>query len=267
MDLRLSGEVAIVTGASKGIGLAITRTLLAEGAYVVAASRSVSADWGSHPGQLVHVSADFMDPEAPARVAARAVEVFGGIDILVNNVGGQPPGVKLPRTSFFDGSDADWQAVFELNFFSAVRMSRAAIPVMLKRGGGAIVNVSSGHSRQPSMSNVDYGASKAAMTNLSKALAEEFTPQGIRVNTVSPGPVRTPWWTDEGGVADTLASEFGTDRETLLDKAVPEQMGLLTGRMADPQEIADAVVLLASPRSGSTTGSDLIVDSGFLKTV
>lgn len=268
MDLQLTGRVAVVTGASKGIGLAITRTLLEEGARVVAASRNSSPELEALAGaDLVHVPVDLMAPGAPAQVVARAVEAFGGLDILVNNAGGPPPGVTLPRRSFMDASDADWQAVFEFNLFSAVRAARAAIPLMLERGGGAIVNVSSGNARQPAPMNVDYGAAKAGMSNLTKALSEEFGPQGIRVNTVSPGPVRTAWWTDEGGVADMFAAQAGTDRDDVLDNITPAMMNLTTGRLADPQEIADVVVLLASPRSANTTGADFVVDSGLLKTV
>ncbi|MFC3985900.1 SDR family NAD(P)-dependent oxidoreductase [Streptosporangium jomthongense] len=268
MDLRLSGQVAVVTGASKGIGLAVVSTLLAEGARVVAASR------GSSPGleelagdDLVHVAVDLMEPSAPGLVVARAVEEFGGLDILVNNAGGPPPGVTLPRSSFFEAGDDDWRTVFELNLFSVVRAVRAAVPLMLRRGGGAIVNVSSGNARQPSQMNVDYGAAKAGVNNLTKALSEEFGPQGIRVNTVSPGPVRTPWWTKQGGAADVIASMTGSDRDSVMDRLAPEMMRLTTGRLVDPQEVADAVALLASPRSASTTGADFVVDGGFLKAV
>jgi NAD(P)-dependent dehydrogenase (short-subunit alcohol dehydrogenase family) len=268
MDLQLSGRTAVVTGASKGMGLAITRTLLSEGARVVAASRKSSPELDALDGaDLVHVPVDLMEPDAPAQVVARAVEAFGGLDILVNVAGGPPPGVTLPRGSFMDATDEDWRAVFEFNLFSVVRAVRVAIPAMLERGGGTIINVSSANGRQPSPMNVDYGAAKASMNNLTKALSQEFAPQGIRVNTVSPGPTRTPWWTDEGGVADMIASQAGTDRETVLDKLVPEMMGLTTGRMAEAQEIADVVVLLASPRSASTTGAEFVVDSGFLKSI
>lgn len=267
MDLQLSGRIAVVTGASKGIGLAVVRTLLEEDARVVAASRTRTPELEALTGDLVHVAADLMDPAAPAEVVARAVETFGGLDILVNNVGGPPPGVTLPRGSFFDATDADWGAMFELNLFSAVRAVRAAIPLLLERGGGAIVNVSSGVARQPSPTNVDYGAAKAGLTNLTQALSDEFGPQGIRVNTVSPGPVRTPWWTDEGGVGDMIAAQAGTDRESALATIAPQAMNLATGRLADPQEIADVVALLVSPRSASTTGSDVLVDSGWLKAV
>jgi NAD(P)-dependent dehydrogenase (short-subunit alcohol dehydrogenase family) len=206
-----------------------------------------------------------MDPLAPAEVIARAVEVFGGLDILVNNAGGPPPGARLPRFGFLDLTDDDWRAMFEFNLFSAVRACRAAILLLVERGGGAIVNVSSGHGRQPSAVNVDYGAAKASMINLTKALSEEFGANGIRVNGVCPGPVKTPWWTDEGGAADIIAAHTGTHRESVLTSLAPEMMQLATGRLAEPQEIADAVVLLASPRSGSTTGAEIVVDSGFIK--
>lgn len=268
MDLQLSGHVAVVTGASKGIGLAVARTLLEEGARVVAASRKSTAELDELAGaDLVHISVDLMDPDAPDQVVARAVEAFGGLDILVNNAGGPPPGVRLPRFSFLTPSDADWRAMFEFNLFSAVRAIRAAIPLMLERGGGAIVNISSGHARQPSAINVDYGAAKAGINNLTKALSEEFGPQGIRVNTVSPGPVRTAWWSDEGGAADIIAAQAGTDRDSVMDNVAPEMMNLTTGRLADPREIADVVALLVSPRSASTTGAEFTVDSGWLKAV
>jgi NAD(P)-dependent dehydrogenase (short-subunit alcohol dehydrogenase family) len=175
--------------------------------------------------------------------------------------------VVLPRTSFLDANDEDWRAMFEFNLFAVVRAVRAAIPHMLARGGGSIVNVSSGNARQPSPINVDYGAAKAGMNNLTKVLSEEFGPQGIRVNTVSPGPVRTAWWTDPDGVADRLAGMTGSDRETVMNKIAPESMNLTTGRLADPQEIADVIVLLSSPRSASSTGAEFAVDSGFVKAV
>jgi NAD(P)-dependent dehydrogenase (short-subunit alcohol dehydrogenase family) len=265
MDFDLDGRVAVVTGASKGIGLAVVRTLLEEGARVVATSRNLSAELDALGGELLHVPADFMDPDAPADVIARAVDAFDGIDILVNNAGGPPPGTKMPQFGFLDLTDSAWRTMFEFNLFSAVRACRAAIPLLVERGGGAIVNISSGHGRQPSAINVDYGAAKAAMINLTKALSEEFGSQGIRVNGVCPGPVKTPWWTDQGGAADILAAQTGADRESVMSTVAPEMMQLVTGRLAEPQEIADAVVLLASPRSGSTTGTELVVDSGWIK--
>jgi NAD(P)-dependent dehydrogenase (short-subunit alcohol dehydrogenase family) len=262
MDLELNDRVAVVTGASKGIGLAIARTLIDEGAHVVAASRTRPQGL-----DLVHVSVDLIDPDAPAEVIARAVEEFGRLDILVNNAGGPPPGDRLPHGGFLERSDAHWRAMFEFNLFSAVRACRAALPVMLEAGSGAIVNVSSGSGRQPSPFNVDYSGAKAALMNLTKALSEEFGPQGVRVNGVAPGAVLTPWWTDEGGAADIFAAMVGSDRDSVLTTVAPEMMQLTTGRLVEPQEVADAVAFLASPRSASTTGAELAVDSGLIKTL
>jgi NAD(P)-dependent dehydrogenase (short-subunit alcohol dehydrogenase family) len=266
MDLQLSRHVAVVTGASKGIGLAVTRTLLAEGARVVAASRKSTPELEALAGpNLVHAPVDLMDPEAPASVISRAVEEFGGLDILVNNAGGPPPGAALPRFSFHALTDTDWQLMFEFNLFAVVRAVRAAIPHMVERGGGSIVTISSGVARQPSAVNVDYGAAKSALNHLTKAISVEFGPQGIRANTVSPGPVRTPWWTDEGGAADIFAAAVGADRDAVLTSVAPQMMALATGRLAEPQEVADVVALLASPRSASTTGAEFAVDGGLLK--
>ncbi|MBW8806189.1 MAG: SDR family oxidoreductase [Catenulisporales bacterium] len=267
MDLDLNGRVALVTGGSKGIGLAVVRTLIAEGAFVVAASRSTSPELEAlDTANLLHVTGDLMDPAVPGRLVSRAVEAFGGLDILVNNAGGPPPGVVLPRGPFLDGTDVDWHAIFEFNLFAAIRLIRAALPHLVARGG-SVVNVSSVLARQPTTNNYEYAAAKAALSHAGKGLAEEFGPQGVRVNTVSPGVVRTNWWTDSGGVADMFAGAMGVDRDTLLDKALPEMLRLSTGRFVEPQEIADAVVLLASPRSGSTNGSDFVIDGGLLKEI
>lgn len=268
MDLRLAGRVAVVTGASKGIGLAVVRTLLDEGARVAAVSRKPGPELGALAGpDLLHVPADLMDPAAPAMAVERAVAEFGALDVLVNNAGGPPPGATLPRFGFAGLSDDDWRDMFEFNLFAVVRAVRAAVPHLLRSGAASIVNVSSGNGRRPGPMNHDYNAAKAALNNLTKGMSEEFAPQGIRVNSVSPGPVRTPWWTDEGGAADVIAAATGSDRDAVLDGGAAEMMGLTTGRLADPQEVADVIVHLASPRSASTTGADYAVDSGFLKEI
>jgi NAD(P)-dependent dehydrogenase (short-subunit alcohol dehydrogenase family) len=264
MDLGLSGRVALVTGGSKGIGLAVARGLLDEDARVVAASRRRTSELDTLRGDPLHVPIDLMHPDGPAELVARAVDAYGGIDILIN-AGGPPPDVKLPRFGFLDLSDEYWRSMLEFNLLSAVRACRAALPYLVEREGSAIVNVSSGLALQPSALNVDYSAAKAALISLTKALAEEFGPQGVRVNGVCPGPVRTAWWTDEGGAADIIAAETATDRDTVMNKLAPEMMQLTTGRLIDPQEIADAILLLVSPRSGSTTGTELVVDGGLVK--
>ncbi len=260
MDLELTGRVAVVTGASKGIGLAVARTLRDEGAQVVATSRTRMPELGD----ILHVPADLMDPDAPAEVIARAAETYGGVDILVNNAGGPPPGDRLPHEGFLSRDDAHWQAMLEFNLLSAVRACRAALPLLRERDG-TIVNVVSAVARQPAPMNVDYAAAKAALLSLTKGLSEEFGPQGVRANAVSPGPTLTPWWTDDGGAGDIVAGWTGTDAAGVIATVAPEQMQLTTGRFVEPQEIADAVAFLASPRAASTTGAEFVVDSGMLK--
>ena len=194
MDLNLTDRVAIVTGASRGIGLAVARTLAAEGARVVAVWRTARPELVATGAR--HLGADLMDPGAPADVVARVVAEHGRIDIVVNNAGGPVAVSPLPHAGFLTRGDADWAGIFELNLHAVVRLCRAALPVMVEQGGGGIVNVSSANARQPAPSNVEYSAAKAALTNLGTALSEEFAPQGVRVNTVSPGPVTTPRWTN-----------------------------------------------------------------------
>lgn len=268
MELELKDKVAVVTGASKGIGLATARTLRDEGALVAAVSRRSTPELDALAGdRLVHIPADLATPDGPGTAVTRAADHFGGLDVLVNNAGGPPPGAVLPRFSFTALSDDDWLAMFDFNVMATVRAVRAALPLLLARGGGAIVNVSSTHAHVPSGVNVDYGVAKAGVNNLTQALSEEFGPRGVRVNTVSPGPVVTPWWTADGGAADVLAEATGSDRLAVLNGGAAEMMRLTTGRLIDPQEIADAIVLLCSPRSGSTTGTDVVDDAGLRKTV
>src|SRR4051794_20933387 len=268
MNLELEGKIAVVTGASKGIGLAVTKTLVTEGARVVAASRTRTTaldDLATAGYDVIHAAVDLMEPDAAATAVAAAVEAFGGLDILVNNAGGPPPGDRLPHAGFLTRTDAHWEAMLTFNLLSAVRACRAALPLLLERGGGAIVNVSSGNGRQPASINLDYSAAKAALINLTKALSEEFGGQGVRVNGVCPGPTLTPWWTDAGGAGDIIAGMTGHDRDEVIATVAPEMMALTTGRLATAQEVADAVAFLCSPRSASTTGIELVVDSGFAK--
>src|SRR4051794_17140442 len=158
MDLELAGKVAVVTGASKGIGLAVARELAAEGALVVAGARTVAPLEGLEG--IKPLAADLTDPDAPARLADHPVEQHGPLDVLVNNVGG----VQLRLDGFQNGSDADFQASLELNFFSALRAMRAAVAAMTPRGGGTIVNVTSINAFfQPDGAVIDYGAAKAAL--------------------------------------------------------------------------------------------------------
>jgi len=262
MDLGLSEKVAVVTGASKGIGLAVVQALAGEGARVVAGARNVEG-----LRDLAGVSAlavDLATPQGPAALVAHAVAQYGRVDVLVNNVGA----VKLRLGGFLATSDDEFAWSMNLNFFSALRASRAAVTSMLKDGGGSIVNVVSVNAFfQPDSGTIDYGAAKAALLNLSKSLSQELGPRGIRVNSVSPGPVSTELWFGADGVSDTVGRAMGVDPATARDRVVASIGGFATKRFTTPEEVATLVVLLASGRTGNVTGSNFVIDGGLLKTL
>ena len=261
MDLELAGKVAVVTGASKGIGLAITRALVDEGAHVFAGARSVASLDGL-PG-VTGVALDLAAPDAPARLVRRAIEKHGRLDVLVNNVGA----VRLRLEGFLATSDEDFEWAMQINFFTALRATRAALIPMVKQGAGAIVSVASVNAFfQPDGATVDYGAAKAALVNLTKSLSQEFGPRGIRINAVSPGPVSTDLWLGENGVAQTVAKATGVDADTARAKIVASIGGFATGRFTTPEEVATLVVLLASERTANVTGANYVIDGGLIKT-
>jgi NAD(P)-dependent dehydrogenase (short-subunit alcohol dehydrogenase family) len=261
MDLGLNDKLAVVTGASKGIGLAITRALVAEGARVVAGSRHASPELGElvDGGRVYAVAVDLSTAEGPQRLIDAAHE-HGQISILVNNAG-----VVTPRLEgFLAISDADWLAELNLTFMAAVRTTRAALPDMLAAGHGTIVNVSSVNSFLADPAVIDYCAAKAALANFTKSLALEVGKQGVRVNAVSPGPVSTALWLGDQGVAATVAQATGGDPSAVAQAQAAQAA---TGRFTEPSEVADLVVLLASERAANTTGSDFLIDGGLVKTL
>ena len=261
MDLGLTGKVAVVTGASKGIGLAVTRALAGEGARVVAGARTT--DTLEALDGVDAVAVDLTEPDGPARLVAWAVDRHGRLDILVNNVGA----AHMRLDGFLNVSDADFATTFELNFYATLRATRAALEVMTGRGAGRIVTVCSVNACfEPDGGVVDYGAAKAAVLNLHKSLAQEFGPRGIAVNCVSPGPVATELWLGDHGVAATVAAATGTDTETARDQVLAGIGGLATGRLTTPEEVATIVTLLASDRAGNVTGSNYVIDGGLIKT-
>lgn len=261
MDLGLKDKLAVVTGAGKGIGLAVTRALVVEGARVVAGSRSVSPELGDlvDGGRVHAVAVDLSTTDGPQQLIDVAREQ-GQISILVNNVGAVTPRLD----GFLAVSDADWLAELNLTFMAAVRATRAVLPDMLEAGHGTIVNVSSVNSFLADPAVIDYCAAKAALANFSKSLALEVGPRGVRVNAVSPGPVSTALWLGEDGVAATVAQATGGAPSDVA-QAQAEQMA--TRRFTEPSEVADLVVLLASERAANTTGSDFLIDGGLVRTL
>ena len=265
MDLGLRDRVAVVTGASKGIGLAVAKALVAEGARVVAGARSgsLAIEALAADGRLKFVPVDLASPDGPAELVDAAAQAFGGVDILVNNVGA----VAIRADGFLAIADEEWMATFNLSFLAALRATRAAIPEMLKRGGGNVVTIGSVNAFLPDPAVIDYSAAKAALWNLSKALSKEFGPQNIRFNSISPGPVATDLWLGDKGVAATAAKNMGVDFETAKARVVESQGGFSTGRFTQPSEVADLVLLLASHRAGNVTGADFLIDGGLIKTL
>jgi NAD(P)-dependent dehydrogenase (short-subunit alcohol dehydrogenase family) len=262
MDLGLEGKVAVVTGASKGIGLAITQALVAEGAHVVAGARSVDSLDGLDGVTAVPV--DLLAPDGPGLLVRRALDDRGRVDVLVNNVGA----VRLRMDGFLGTSDDEFEWAMQMNFFSALRALRATIPAMVEQGGGAIVNVASVNAFfQPDAGTIDYGAAKAAVLNLSKSLAQEFGPKGIHINCVSPGPVATELWLGDHGVAATVAAANGIDADAAREAVVASIGGFATGRFTTPEEVATLVTLLASARTANVTGANYVIDGGLIKTL
>jgi NAD(P)-dependent dehydrogenase (short-subunit alcohol dehydrogenase family) len=261
VDLQLKDKAAIVTGASRGIGLATVQRLVEEGVRVVAAARTAPEELQRTGAHVVTV--DLGDPDGPERLVEAAREELGELDLLVNNVGGGDAGADA-TAGFLETDEQVWRQVFGLNLFATVRTTRAALPSLVRRRG-AIVNVSSSGARVPSGGPIAYTTAKAALTAFGKAIAEEFGPQGVRVNTVSPGPVRTALWEHPDSYGGRLAAKLGVPHEQLL-AALPAQAGMLTGRLIEAGEVADLVVQLCSPRAGSITGADHLIDGGLVKT-
>jgi NAD(P)-dependent dehydrogenase (short-subunit alcohol dehydrogenase family) len=258
MDLELTDKVAVVTGANKGIGLAVTRALVAEGAYVVAGSRTT--DNLDLLDRVTAVPVDLTAADGPALLVQRAIDEHGQLDVLVNNVGA----VRIRTDGFLATSDEEFQWALNMDFFTTLRATRAALGPMLSRGSGSIVNVASVNSFfQPDAATVDYGVAKAAVVNLSKSLAQEFSPRGIRVNCISPGQVSTDLWLGKHGVAATIGKAAGVDADTIRETAAAS---IATGRFTTPEEVATLITMLASDRIANVTGVNYVIDGGLIKT-
>src|SRR5213078_2832438 len=253
----LVGRVALVTGASKGIGRAIALELAEAGADLVVNARgsaaldTVAAEVRGRGRAGEAVPADVATEAGAPLVVERAIARFGRVDVLVNNAGKGSPKRLLDLT------EEDWHASFELNFMSAVRLSLACVPLMRARGGGRIVNISSRVGRQPDPYFAPYAAAKAALINFTKSLANAFSKDGVLANCVVPGLVRTEAAARKSAEATgkTVEEVFA---ETLRARPIP------AGRMGEPADVAGLVVFLASPRASWITGGTFSVDGGIL---
>jgi 3-oxoacyl-[acyl-carrier protein] reductase len=250
LDLGLAGKVAVVTGGSRGLGLAAAQALIAEGANVMICARGEDAlrsasqalQKSAPAAAAAHVAADVSTESGVKTVVDAALREFGGIDVLVNNVG-VAKGAGLETTT-----DAEWQEAFDHTLFPAIRMSRLAVPHMRKRGGGAIVIVSSIFGREAG-GRMTYNAVKAAEISLTKSLAQELARDQIRVVSVAPGSILFEggsWWKRQQSDPDGIA------------KFVKQELPF--GRFGRPEEVGSAIAFLASPQASWISGTTVVVD-------
>lgn len=257
-DLQLQGRRALVTGGTKGVGAAVVQALRDAGAQVMTTARSVPE---TSTTDVIHVAADLSTAQGAHVVAQSVFEHWGGVDILINAVGGS----SAPGGGFAALDDAQWAVELNLNLMPAVRLDRALLPGMLAQGSGVIVHVSSIQRLLPlPESTIAYAAAKAALSTYSKALSKEVTPKGVRVLRVSPGWIETA---ASVALAERLAAQAGTDYEGGKQIIMQSLGGIPLGRPAKPQEVADLIVFLVSPRAGSMSGSEHLIDGGTVPTV
>jgi NAD(P)-dependent dehydrogenase (short-subunit alcohol dehydrogenase family) len=210
--------------------------------------------------RVIAVPVNLAAPDGPALLVQRAIDEHGRLDVLVNNVGA----VRIRTEGFLGTDDEQFEWAMQMNFWTGLRATRAALGPMLEQGSGSIINVASVNSFfQPDPATIDYGAAKAAVVNLSKSLAQEFGPKGIRVNCVSPGQVSTDLWLGEDGVAATIGKAIGVDADTVRETAVAS---IATGRFTTAAEVATVVAMLASERTANITGVNYVIDGGLIKT-
>jgi 3-oxoacyl-[acyl-carrier protein] reductase len=269
VDLGLSGRACVVTGASRGIGRATGRMLCAEGADVLLVARTeeqlieaadeCAAAGEAAAGRAESLVADVSDPSAAERIVGEAHGRLGQVDVLVNSAG------TARWRDLDDVPDEDWYAAWELNVMAPMRLTRAAAPSMRERGWGRIVNVSSTAGKRPSASMPEYSVAKAAELSLSRLYADRYAPHGVLINAICPGPVKSELWMEAGGLLDQSKELGGHEtRDQALEAAGSKRP---IGRLAEPEEIAAAIVFLCSEHASYTSGAAWSVDGGTVQVI
>ena len=252
MDLHLNRKVALVTGSSRGIGKHIAVRLAEEGCAVAICARGAGdlkkaeEELKERGASVLALEADLVAPEVPKKLVGETVKRFGGLDILVNNVGGNR------RKPFADTTDADWQELLDLNFNAHVRCSRAAVPALREEGGGSITFISSIFGREAGGPGLSiYNTTKSALISLAKIMSIELAADQIRVNSIAPGSIRFP-----GGSWDRRVKNEPERMKAFVEANLP------IGRFGTADEVADVVAFLVSSRASLITGACLNVDGG-----
>jgi 3-oxoacyl-[acyl-carrier protein] reductase len=269
MDLGLAGRACVVTGASRGIGRETAIGLCTEGANVLLVARGEErlrevqeeADGAGAKGggRAAVLALDVTAADAGERMLATAGEYFGTLDVLVNNAG------SARWRDLDDVPDEDWRAQYELNVMAPLRAMRAAAPAMAARGWGRVVNVCSTAGKRPSASMPEYSVAKAAELSLSRLFADRYAKQGVLVNAICPGPAESEMWMEPGGLLDESQAMSGAaSRAEALEAAGAKRP---IGRLADPTEIAAAIVFLCSDRASYVSGAAWSVDGGTVQVI
>lgn len=258
MDLGLSGRTCAVTGASSGIGLATAKALCAEGARVWLVARSeerlaeAAEACREHcfgPGEANTLALDVTDRDAGEKL----LEAAGALEVLVNNAG------TSRNRPLEELTDDEWDEQWQLHVMASLRLMRAAVPKMAERGWGRVVNVGSSSGKRPSLSNAAYSVTKAAQLALSRVFADSYAGKGVLVNAVAPGPVETPLWMADGGLADQAAEAKDIARDEVLEAARGK---IPLGRFGTEDEIAYVIAFLCSARASDVAGATWSVDGG-----
>jgi len=255
---ELTGKIALVTGGTKGAGKAIAKRLVAAGAQVIITARNQpeSIDSG-----MYFIAADLSKTEGSAKVAKEVLAKSGAIDILVNNLGGS----ETPGGGFAALTDADWEDTIQTNLLAPVRLDRVFLPAMLDKKAGVIIHIASIQGRLPLHdSTLPYAAAKAGLINYSKGLSKEVSGKGVRVLTVSPG-----WIMTDASIRmmERIADSSSISVEAATQSVMDALGGIPYGRPAQPEEVAELVGFLVSPRAGYLTGTEFVIDGGTLPTI
>lgn len=257
MSKEFDGKRVLVTGGTRGMGLAMARLFAERGASVAVTARSAPQEGSG----FLFLSADLSRAEDISAVAERLQQDWGGIDILVNNAGGS----EAPNGGFQALSDDHWSAALSMNLMAAVRLDRALIPGMIEHGSGVVIHIGSIQHRLPLHdATLAYAASKAALRTYSKGLANEVGPLGVRVNMISPGFIET---SGAQGMIAHLAASRGIAEDDARREIMQMIGGIPVGRPGKPEEVAELAAFLASGRAASIHGADYIIDGGTIPTV